>query len=441
MEKVYTVDVFPVAPINLPIHITGHGTAIPERDVVISAEVSGHVLSLDADGQPLTKPGQPDRLLKVGQTVKAGELLFVIDPTTYKQRLEQARLKVDADKKEHALLLKQQANNKKLVDQAKDDKKTYEQEYQRYLDAKAKGATVDSELTRAKLELQRYNNLLTIAENKQELYPLQLAQLKVRQQQHEKEREIAQTEIDRTQIRAKFTGIVTEVHVQPGRFARMGDPLVRISSRRVVEVPMALSLDDFLRLEPLIRNAKTLADKPVVKLAESEDQPYMWTGRVVRHSPWGDERTRTVKVFVRIYNPVRSKPTPKSEVDSHRSTDPVLPGMHYYGEILGARADGVLVVPRDAIIDETVFVATDVKQKTITIGGKKQTVWEGVAKTRKVTVNDTQRTLAVVEGTLKHGDRVILTNLDVLHVGARVRFAESQIRKVEDELPRRSGGK
>lgn len=435
IEKVYNVDVFPVAPTNLPMRIAAHGTALPERDVTLSAEVSGHILSLNAQGKPRTDPAEREKLLKVGQIVTAGELLLLIDPTTYRQQFEQADLKIAADKKEYALLEKQQANNKKLVDQADQDKKVYEEEYQRYLDAKAKGATVDSELTRAKLELQRYNNLLTIAKNKQTLFPLQLAQIKVRQLQHEKEREIAQTDLDRTKIRAKFTGVISEVHVQPGRFVRSGDPLVRISSGEVVEIPMALALDDFLRIEPLIRRAKSLADKPRVKLSESEDRPYQWIGRVTRYAPWGDELTRTVKVFVRVQNANPLKPSPKGAPDSHPSSDPVLPGMHYYGEINGASIANVLVVPRDAVVDGSVFVAADLKKTTAKTGGREQTVWQGVAKTRKVTVVETQRTLAIVQG-VRNGDRVILTNLDVLHDGAKVRFSESQIRKIADELPR-----
>ncbi|MFQ5732466.1 MAG: efflux RND transporter periplasmic adaptor subunit [Planctomycetaceae bacterium] len=437
VEKVYNVDVFPVSPTNLPVHIAGHGTAVPEKDVVLSAEVGGQILSLNANGRPRTNPKEQEKLLKVGQVVRAGELLFLIDATSYQQRLDQANLQIEADKKEYALLKKQQANSRKLVAQARQDKAEYKKEYDRYLAAKAKGAAVDGELTRVKLELQRYNNLLTVAENKQALFPLQLAQIEVRQRQHEKDRDIAQTELERTRIRAKFTGVISEVNVQPGRFVRVGDPLLRISSAAVVEIPVSLSLDDFLRIEPHIRKAKTLAEKPRVELAESEEKPYQWIGRVVRSAPWGDELTRTVQVFIRVHNPDPSKTATKNDPDSHPSNDPVLPGMHYFGNIIGAGVDNVLVVPRDAIIDGSVFVATDLKRRTMAAGKQQRTVWEGVAKSRKVKIVETQRTLAVVEGELRDGDRVILTNLDVLHNKAKVRFAESQVRSVADELPRR----
>jgi len=425
--KIYNVDVFPIAATNLPTTIVAHGTAAAEKDVVISAEVAGRVVSLDLDGKPRTDVSRPEKLLKVGQRVSAGELLVQIDPTTYEQKFKQAELLVQADTKEYDLTLKQQENNRKLVTQAKADLKLYRDEYNRYLKAKAEGATVDSEITRARLELQRYQNLLTIAENKQSLFPLQLEQIRNRQDQHKKERDIAKTNLDYTAVRAKFTGTLSEVHVQPGKFVKVGDPLVRITNASIVEIPVAVALDDYNRLEPLIRAAKSPEQRPAVLLSESIDHPYQWTGHVARTAPEADPLTRTVKVFVRIDN-----------TKGHRSAAPVLPGMHYYASISGRELDGAHVVPRDAIIDGRVFVATKLKQTTITVGGKQRTVWEGVAAARTITVRRSVQTLAVVSDGLKAGDHVILTNLDVIHDGAKVRFGKEQLRGVKDELRQRA---
>lgn len=425
--KVYNVDVFPVAPTNLPTTIAAHGTAAAEKDVVISAEVAGRILSLGLDGKPRTDPSRPEKLLKVGQRVAAGELLLQIDPTTYEQKYKQADLQVQADAKEYALSLKQQKNNRKLVAQAKVDVKVYRDEYNRYLKAKADGAAQDSDVTRAKLELQRYQNLLTIADNKLSLFPLQLEQIRNRQDRHKKDREIAKTNLDFTTVRAKFTGTLSEVNVQPGQYVKVGNPLVRVTNSAIVEVPVAVALDDYNRLEPFIRGAKSPEDLPAVYLSESVDRPYQWTGRVARTAPEADPLTRTVKVFVRVDN-----------TKGHRSAAPVLPGMHYYASITGRELDGDLLVPRDAIIDGRVFVATGLKEITKTVDGKKQTHWEGVAAARKITVLRTVQTLAVVGSGLKAGDHVVLTNLDVIHDGAKVRFNKNHVRSVKDEL-RHSG--
>jgi RND family efflux transporter MFP subunit len=426
--KVYNVDVFQVSPTNLPTTITAHGTAAAERDVVISAEVAGRIVSLGLDGKPRTDASRPEKLLKVGQRVGAGELLVQIDPTTYEQKFKQADLLVQADEKEYQLTLKQQENNRKLVAQAKADVKVYRDEYNRYLKAKADGAAQDSDVSRAKLELQRYENALTVAENKQSLFPLQLEQIRNRQDQHKKDREIAKTNLEYATVRAKFAGTLSEVHVQPGQFVKVGDPLVRITNSTIVEIPVAVALDDYNRLEPLIRAAKSPEEMPAVLLSESIDHAYQWTGYVARTAPQADPLTRTVKVFVRVDN---SK--------GHKSAAPVLPGMHYYASIAGRELDSARVVPRDAIIDGRVFVATNLKQTTTKVDGKQRPVWEGVAVARKINVMRTVQTLAVVGSGLKPGDHVILTNLDVIHDGAKVRFGKEQIRGVKDEL-RQNGG-
>jgi RND family efflux transporter MFP subunit len=425
--KVYNVDVFPIAPTNLPTTVVAHGTAAAEKDVVISTEVAGRVVSLDLDGKPRTDPTRPEKLLKVGQRVSAGELLVQIDPTTYEQKWKQADLLVQADTKEYTLTLKQQENSRKLVTQAKGDLKVYKDEYSRYLKAKADGATVDSEITRVKLELQRYQNLLTIAENKQSLFPLQLEQIRNRQDQHKKEREIAKTNLDDSTVRAKFAGTLSEVHVQPGKYVKVGDPLVRITNSSIVEIPVAVALDDYNRLEPLIRAAKSPEQLPAVLVSESVDHPYQWTGYVARTAPEADPLTRTVKVYVRIDN-----------TKGHRSAAPVLPGMHYYASISGKELDNAYVVPRDAIIDGRVFVATNLKQTTMTVDGKQRTVWEGTAAARTIHILRSVQTLAVIGDGLKAGDHVILTNLDVIHDGAKVRFGKEQVRGVKDELRQRA---
>jgi len=423
VKRIYNVDVFPISRTDLPTTIAAHGTAAAEKDVTISAEVSGRILSLDPEGNPRSDNAKPEKLLKVGQRVAAGELLLQIDPTTYRQRYEKAVLQVQADIKDYELTRKQQKNNRQLVQQAKQDLKDYTEEYERVKNAVKTGAAVPSQLTKARLEWQRYKNALTVAENKQSLFPLQLAQIENRRKQHEKDRDIAQTNLEDTTIRAKFDGVLREVHVQPGQFVRLGDPLVTITNPSIVEIPAAISLDDYHRLKPLIDRAKSLQEKPRALISENAGRLYEWTGRVVRAAPQADQLTRTVKVFIRVDNR-----------QQHRTPAKVIPGMHYSLSIQGQGLQDVFVVPRDAFTDGSVFVAEKLTKKSVTVEGKERTIWEGVAAVRKVTVQRTLQTLAVVTG-LKEGDHVILTNLDVLHEGATVRFGGEQLRRLDDELP------
>ena len=226
-------------------------------------------------------------------------------------------------------------------------------------------------------------------------------------------------------MRAEFGGVLSEVHVQPGKYVRVGDPLVKLTNTAIVEIPVPIAWDEYHRLEPLIRTAKTLEDKPLAYVGESIDRPHLWTGRVVRAAPTADPLTRTVKVFVRVDNSAVTR--------SEEFLRPVIPGMHYYASIVGRELEDVLAVPRDAIVEGRVFVAVKLRKTTMKIDGKDRDVWEGIAEARKVEIVRRVQTLAVVRSGVKPGDHVILTNLDVIHDGAKVRFDGRRIRRLQEE--------
>jgi len=452
VAKVYNVDVVDVARQTLPQVITSYGTAQPQRDVLYSAKVSGHVVTdsplpiqLNVHGVTLFVGNQfgvrrTIPLLKVGQRVSPdGPLLLQIDPTMYRLKYEQAKLKVAADEREIALIKQRQANNETLLAQAELDLKTYREQYERLLRAKQDGAAVASQLTDAKLKLQNYATALTRTKNEQALFPIQLKQLANQKQQHEKERDLALQDLRDTQVSARFPGVISEVHVQPGEFVKTDDPLVRVTDDSIVEIPLPLAPEDFAIIAPRVRQAESEEELPLVRIAETEEAPYQWEGRVVRLAPRADEVTQTAKVYVRVDNR-----------RAHRSPERVLPGIHYHGRIHGPPLTNVIAIPRDAIVwsdtttamaaggegyssdtaetpaetqtEARVFIANNLKRKTQTTDGGRQPVWEGEATSRRVKLRKMLGPFAVVETGLKEGDRVILTNLDVIHEGARVRF-------------------
>jgi len=99
--------------------------------------------------------------------------------------------------------------------------------------------------------------------------------------------------------------------------------------------------------------------------------------------------------------------------------NPLLPGTFVNARIKGSVIKGAVAVPRDAIVSGHVFVATQLKP--VASDRNSSQVLQGVAHSRKVTVNRTLRSLAIIGSGLQPGDRVILTNLDVIHDGATIR--------------------
>jgi membrane fusion protein (multidrug efflux system) len=100
------VQIVPVVQKDVPIYREWVGTLAGEVDATISAQVSGYLLTQN---------------YKEGQRVKAGDLLFEIDPRTYQAALDQAMAKLgktEIDVKRYTPLAKTQAISQQELDDA-----------------------------------------------------------------------------------------------------------------------------------------------------------------------------------------------------------------------------------------------------------------------------------------------------------------------------------
>ena len=210
---------------------------------------------------------------------------------------------------------------------------------------------------------------------------------------------LAEIDLARTAVRSPFDGIVSVVQVGTGQYVRVGEPLATITDQKFVEVPLSVTLDDYAKLLPDVLERQY----PVVELAENEGAAPRWHGQVIRMAPKADEHTRTALVFVRV--------------DNSQQASPLLPGTFVQARIEGPVLKQAKLVPRDAVLDGKAFVEKN-----------------GVIEQRTVTVARTLHNFAVIESGLEAGDRLVLTNLDVVFDGAKVRFTTT--RTLAEELGR-----
>ena len=260
------------------------------------------------------------------------------------------------------------------------------------------GVNTDSDLRRAQLDLRQHEKGLVQSTNDNDLLPVRRELIQRRIESHEADLKLEEIELARTSVRPPFAGNPEQpVHVEIGQYVRVGDPLVTIIDDAIVEVPLSLTLDDYAKLIPDIQERKF----PVVELAENESASARWTGRVVRLSPKADEHTRTAMVYVRV--------------DNTQQKTPLLPGTFVQARIEGPVLKQAKVVPRDAVLHGKALVDRD-----------------GIVQARDVTITRTLQNLAVIDHGLEPGDNLVLTNLDVLYDGAKVRA--SVTRTLSEEL-------
>lgn len=364
----YNVDVFIVKRSCLRETISGFGTALPDREVTISAQIAGEVLGHG---------------LKIGQTVTTETPVLEIDPRIYEQRHEQVRHQLAEGESELVRLRQEKANAEKLLLKVKSDYETASQQYERRKSLESRELLTPDELSRSLLELRQYEEAVIRQENETKLAPLKIDQVEKHQAVTRTALAMAQLDLDHTKILPPFSGRISQVLVETGQYVRVGDPLLKITETNSVEVPVPITLSDYAKLAPLLQKG----EKPLVHLASDVASPPEWTGRLTRTAPKADEANRTIEVYV--------------EVENDRQKTPLLAGTFLNVRIEGPALANVFAIPRDALINDHVLIAT---------GDADDPVVQ-----KRIVSLETLQNLAIVEEGLTDGDQLILTNLDVLY--------------------------
>lgn len=397
VERIYNVEVFHVESLDLREIVRAFGTSQADREVVLSAQVAGEV----AEIHPLLKVGQAVRAQNPRATGEssdyAGDLLVRIDPASYQARVEQARTHLAEDRAELKRILQEETNLERYHKTILADFDDSKREYEKAQLLRKQGINTDSDLRRATMELRQHEKGLVQSSNDRDLLPVRRELVQRKIESHDADLKLAEIELARTIVRPPFDGIVSAVQVEIGQYVRVGEPLATVTEQKIVEIPLAVTLDDYAKLLPDISERQF----PVVELAENEGAAPRWKGHVVRMSPKADEHTRTAMVFV--------------QVDNSQQETPLLPGTFVQARIDGPILKRARLVPRDAVLDGTALVEKN-----------------GVIEQRTVKIARTLHNLAVIESGLEPDERIVLTNLDVLFEGAKVRT--SATRTLAEEL-------
>jgi len=133
----------------------------------------------------------------------------------------------------------------------------------------------------------------------------QKAQARASLQAAQAEVEAAKLNLDRTYVRAPFSGRVRTKASDIGQFVTPGSRLGRIFSTDVVEVRLPLSDDQLSKLDlPLAFMARDSATAPAVDLhAIVAGQERHWEGRIVRTDSAYDTSTRALFAIAEVYDP------------------------------------------------------------------------------------------------------------------------------------------
>lgn len=273
--------------------LTTSGVAIPYREVVLAARVDGEVV-------------EKSESLSPGHVVRQDQLLVRIDATDYDLQVEQWTSEVAKVGHELTRLAIDRDNTQQLVDVGTDVVAVRKRligrlEKLRNVSAASLSEQDIAELARltAQQQLTVQQNALNTFETQQQALntSLELAKLQLRQ---------ARTNLERTTIRAPFSGVVIANHVEQNSYIEAGDPIATIEDTSQIEVRASLRREDLAFLQG---GTYELPQVPVTVRYDHAGQLYCWSGTLSRQDGLGiDERTRTMPVRIRVPEPTLGRP-------------------------------------------------------------------------------------------------------------------------------------
>lgn len=417
VAAVYRVEAYQIERQPIQRYVAGFGTAQADREVIVSAEVAGRITRTEHLRVGHLIQGPKIGIDEDGKSQRStGQTIVWIDPQTYEERVKQAEAMVTQDQVELRRMAQDEASNLRLITQQEERLATARLEYDRVKDLLARKASNESEVSRAMLEMQQYQEALIRLQNERDLFPVKRQQLETQAATRKSDLTLAMLELEKAHVRAPFAGAISQVHVEEGQYVRPGEPLVQLTDADVVVVPIPVGLEDAAVVsERLASGIETL-----VELVPDElnllSGGTIWHGRVARIAPTADERTRTVNIFV--------------EINNRESESPLRPGTFVYARIEAEAIDSTetVLIPRDAIVNNAVFV---VVAESSPEGARSPRL---TARRVPLQVVRTMQSFALVRGELDESVQVVMTNLDIIADG--VLLDVRQVHTLQDELVR-----
>lgn len=207
--------------------------------------------------------------------------------------------------------------------------------------------------------------------------------------------DVARLNLERTRISLPFDGVVVSENVDVGQFVGNGSRLATVYGTDVVEVRVPLDSRELAWFDVPSNRGKagSRAEVSVTMGGRS----IAWDGRVTRMEAQVDQTSRMIHVVVEVADPYRTQD----------DRPPLLPGTFVDVRIFGRTLDGVAPLPRHAIHE----------------GNRVWLFEEGTLRIREVEILRSDRQQSLVASGLTSGERVIVSSLDAVTDGMKVRNA------------------
>ena len=218
--------------------------------------------------------------------------------------------------------------------------------------------------------------------------------------------EQAEYDLERTEVKAPYSGRVRSKEVDVGQFVSRGSSLARLYSVDFAEVRLPIPDSELAYLNlPLDSRGQSLSTPGprVILNSEFAGKNHRWIGYIVRTEGEIDARTRMVHAIAQVKDPYGQ--------GSDLNRPPLAVGMFVEAEIQGKWVKDVFMVPRSVLRGEQVLV----------VDGRNRLYY------RKVKILRAEQDHVLITSGLKAGEQICLSVLEIPVNGMRVTPVESSI--------------
>lgn len=372
------VEIMVAQPISTTRLWEGFGTAEARHVAEVASELSGLVELRPADIEP-------------GLAVRRGQTLIQLDRRDAMAQANIARQNVERFAAQLRTLDVEEKNWKDQLVLAREELSVAKNEFDQASQALEDGAGSPIEVDRKRRDYTTSLRAARQIEQEVEKIAPRRSDLQASLQLEQSRAAIAERDVQRCTIASPIDGVLQFVNVQQGERVIAGTVVARVVNLDLIRVPLQL---------PQSAQASVKVGDPVELRADT--MGWCWAGRIERLAPEANASTRTLVAF--------------AEVSQNAESDPLLIPGRFVRATVSSTAVERFVVPRRALIGDTVMVDQD-----------------GIATRRAVKVDyhirqafaplhptELEWVVLAADSGLQPGDRVITTNVEELRPGESV---------------------
>ncbi len=309
--------------------VSASGKIFPEKEVVISSDVSGEVVILPVEE---------------GDSVRTGDLLARINPEAYESAVERGRASVNNAKAQLAISRSNVENSKAQKAQIEAQYQNAKRIYNRNKQLYEQGVLSQAEYETSLSDLDAMQANLVAAEASVRSAEENIRANEFTVKSTEAGLKELQTSLKRTNIYAPVDGIISKLDIEEGErvvgtIQMTGTEMMRIANLSIMEVQVDVSENDILRL--------TLGDTAEIEVDAYLDRKFLGTVTEIANSASsvGTAAALTTDQVTNFVVKIRMDPASYSDLVTAEKPFPFRPGMSASVEINTHTERDVLTVP------------------------------------------------------------------------------------------------